>query len=104
MVSKPAADRQFLDLQHAESATAWIMSFVHKYRAEKNLDKINTDGTIQDLQVTNLFLCMCGQGEIFKIRSRLSPRNLMDIPYNHIRLAIQSYISLKMRVVTTERA
>ena len=56
MVSRPATDRQILDLQNAESATAWIMSFVAKCRAEKKEDKVNTDGTVQDLQVTNLFL------------------------------------------------
>ena len=60
MVSRPATDRQTLDLQNAESATAWIMYFVAKYRAEKKKDKVNTDGTVQDLQVTNLFLNMCG--------------------------------------------
>ena len=61
MVSRPAADRQVLDLQNAVSATAWIMSFVHKYRAEKNLDKINTDGTIQDLQVAISFFVCAGK-------------------------------------------
>ena len=49
MVSRPATDRQVLDLQNAESATAWIMSFVAKSRAEKKKDKVNADGTVQDL-------------------------------------------------------
>ena len=53
MVSRPATERQILDLQNAESATAWIMSFIAKSRAEKKEDKINTDGTVQDVQVTN---------------------------------------------------
>ena len=34
----------------------------------------------------------------------MSPRNLIDIPYKDIRLAIQNYISPKERVVTAERA
>ena len=103
MVSRPATDRQILDLQNAESATAWIMSFVAKCRAEKKEDKVNTDGTVQDLQVTNLFLSMCRQDAIIKLRSLMSPRNLIDTPYKDIRLAIQNYIS-KERVVTAERA
>ena len=90
MVSRPATDRQILDLQNAESATAWIMSFVAKSRAEKTEDKVNTDGTVQDLKVTNLFLSMCGQDANIKLRSLMSPRNLIDTPYKDIRLAIQN--------------
>ena len=104
MVSRPATDRQNLDLQNAESATAWIVSFVAKCGAEKKEDKINTDGTVQDLQVTNLLLNMCGQDAIIKIRGLMSPRNLIDTPYNDIRLAFQNCISPKERVVTAERA
>ena len=44
MVSRQPADRNFLDLQNAESATAWIMSFVAKCCVEKTKDKINTNG------------------------------------------------------------
>ena len=80
------------------------MSFVAKCRAEKKEDKVNTDGTVQDLQVTNLFLSMCEQDAIIKLRSLMSPRNLTDTPYKDIRLAIQNYISPKERVVTAERA
>ena len=76
MVCRPTTDRQSLDLQNAESATAWILSFVAKCRAEKNDDKINTNGTVQDLQVTNLLLSMCGQDAIIKFRSLISPKNL----------------------------
>ena len=65
MVSRPVRDRKLLDLQNAESATAWIMSFVAKRREELKEDKINTDGTVQVLQLTNLFLSMCGQNAIF---------------------------------------
>ena len=79
-MSRPATDRRILDLQNAESATAWIMSFVAKCRAEKKEDKVNNDGTVQDLQVTNLFLNMCGQDTIIKVRSPMSPRNLIDTP------------------------
>ena len=75
-----AKNRQLVDLQKAESATEWIMSFVKKCRAEKKKDKINTDGTVQDLQVTNLVLSMCGQYEIIQLRSLVSPRNLIDTP------------------------
>ena len=103
-VSRPATDRQILDLQKAESATVWIMSSVAKCRAEKKEDKVNTDGTVQDLHVTNLFLSMCGQDAIIKLRSLMIPRNLIDTPYKDIRLAIQNYISPKERVVTAKRA
>ena len=72
--------------------------------AQKKEDKVNNDGTVQDLQVTNLFLSMCGQDAIIKLRSLMSPRNLTDTPYKDIRLAIQNYISPKERVVTAEKA
>ena len=106
MVSRPTTDRQILELQNAESATAWFMSFVAKCRAEKKEDKVNTDSTVQDLQVTNLnlFRSMCGQYATIKLRSLMSPRNLIDTPYKHIRLAIKNYISPKERVVTAEKA
>ena len=104
MVSRTATDRQISDLQNAESATSWIMSFVAKCRAEKKEDKVNKDGTVQDLQVTNLFFSMCGQEAIIKLRSLMSPRNLIDTPYKVIKLAIQNYISPKERVVTAEKA
>ena len=35
MVSRQPADRNFLDLQNAESATAWVMSFMVKGCVEK---------------------------------------------------------------------
>ena len=80
------------------------LSFVAKCRAEKKEDKINTDGTVQDLQGTNLFLSMCGKDAITKLRSLISPRNLIDIPYKDIRLVIQNYTSPKERVVSAERS
>ena len=104
MVSRPATDRQILDLQNAESANAWIMSFVAKCRAGKEEDKINNNGTVQDLQVTNIFLSMCGQDAIIKLRSLMSPRILIDSPYKDIKLALKNYISPKERIVTAERA
>ena len=103
MVCRPAAtDKQILDLQNAQSSTAWFMSFVAKCRAEKR--KVNNDGTVQDLQVTKLFLIMCVQDAIIKLRSLMSPRNLIDTPHNDIRLAIQKCFSPKERVVTAEKA
>ena len=104
MLSRLATNRQILDLQNAESATAWIMSFVAKCRAEKKEDKVNNDGTVQDLQVTNLFISVCGQDAIIKLRSLMSPRNLIDTPYKEIRLMIPIYNSPKKIVVTAERA
>ena len=97
MVSTPPADRQILDLRNSKSATAWIMSPVKE-------DKINTDGTIQDLKVTILFVSMCGQDTIIKLMSLMSPGNLIETPYKGIRLAIQNYISPKETVVTAEWA
>ena len=47
---------------------------------------------------------MCGQDAIIKLRSLISPRNLIDNPFKDIRLAIQSFISPKERVVKAERA
>ena len=104
MVSRPPNDRQTLDLQNAESCTGWILSFVANCRAEKKEDKINIDGTIVDLQVTNLFLSICGQDALLKLRSLMSPKKLLDTPFKEIRLAIRNYISPKERVVTAERA
>ena len=104
MLSRPATDRQILDLQNAESAIAWIMSFVAICNAEKKEDKVNTDGTVQDPQLTNLVLSMCGQDAIIKLRCLMSPRNLIDTSYKDIRLAIQSHISPIESVVTAEKA
>ena len=104
MVFRPPNDRQTLDLQIAESCTAWIMSFVAKRRAEKKEDKVNNDGKIVDLHVTNLFLSLCSQDALLKLRSLMSPKKLLDTPFKEIRLAIQNYISPKERVVTAERA
>ena len=98
MVSKQPNGRQTLDLQNAESCTAWIMSFVAKCRAEKKEDKVNTDGTIVDLQVTNLFLSICGQDTLLKLRSLMSPTKLLETPFKEIRRSIQNYISPKERV------
>ena len=104
MVSRPPNDRRTLDLQNAESCTAWIMSFVAKCRAEKKKDKVNNDGMIVDLQVTNLFLSICGQDALLKLRNLMSPKKLLDTFFNEIRLAIQNCISPKERLVTAERA
>ena len=89
MVSRPSADRQILDLQNGEWATAWIV-FCGEIRAAKKEDKISNDGSIVDLQVTNLFLSMCVQDAIIKLRS---PRNLIDTPYKDIRSSIQNCFS-----------
>ena len=95
MVYRPSNDRQTVDLQNAKTCTAWIMSFVAKCRAGKKEDKVNTDGTIVDHQVTNLFLNICGQDACLKLRSLMSPRKLLDTPFKESRQAIQNYISLK---------
>ena len=92
MVSRPPNDRQTLDLQNAESCTAWIMSFVAKCRAEKKEDKVNTGSTTVDLQVTILFLSICGQDAFPKLRSFMSPEKLLEFPFKEIREAIQNYI------------
>ena len=104
MMSRPTNDRQTLELQIAESCTAWIMSFVTKCRAEKKEDKVNTDGKILDLQVTNLFLSICRQDALLKIRRLMSPKKLLDTPFKDIRQAIQNYVSPKERIETAERA
>ena len=100
MVSRPTTDRPILDLRNAESPTALILSFVANCQAEKKEHKINTNGTVHDLQVTNLFLSICGQDAMINLKSLISPRNLKDTPYKDIRLAIQRYISPKERIVT----
>ena len=97
MVSRPPSDRQTSVLQNAESCTAWIMSLVAKCRAEKKEDKVNTVGTIGDLQVTNLFLRICGDNALPNLRSLMSPKKLLDTPFKEIRQAIQNYSSPKER-------
>ena len=104
MVTGTSNDRQTLELQNAESCTAWIMSFKAKCRSENKEDKVNTDATIVDLQVTNLFLCTCGQEALHKLRSLMSPKKLLDTPFKEIRQAIQNYFSTKERVGTAERS
>ena len=104
MVFRPPNDQQTLDLQHTESCTAWIMYFVTKCRAEKKEDKVNTDGTVVDLQVTNLFLSICDQDALLKLRSLMSPKKLLYTPFKEIRQAIQNYIAPKQRLETAEKA
>ena len=104
MLSRPTNDRQTLDLQNAESCTAWIMSLVAKCRAEKKEDEVNTDGMIVDLQVTNLFFRICSQDALLKLRSLMSSKKFLDTPFKDIRQSIQNYISPKERVETAERA
>ena len=80
------------------------MSLLAKFCAEKKKDKIKFNGTIVDLQVTNLFLNMCEKDAIPKVRSLIpkvrSPRNLIDTPYKDIKLAVQIHFSPKERAVT----
>ena len=71
---------------------------------KKKEDKINTEDTVQDLQVTNFFLIMSGRDAIDKLRSLMSARTLIDIPYKVIRWATQNYFSLKERVAPAEKA
>ena len=52
----------------------------------------------------HLIFIMCGHDVIIKLRSLISPSNLIYTPYKDVRLAIQKYISLKERVLTAERA
>ena len=101
MMSRPPNDQKTLDLQNSESCIAWIMS-VAKCRAEKKEDKVNAGGTIVDLQVTNVFLSICGQYAHLKRRSLMSPNKLLDTPYKEIRQAIQNYIFPKEGVETAE--
>ena len=78
------------------------MFFVTKCRAEKKEDKISTNGTLHDLQVTNLFLSMSEQDVIIELMSLMGPRKLIGDPYKDIRLAIPNYFSPKERLVTAE--
>ena len=80
------------------------MSFVAKFLAEKKEDKVNTDGTIADLQVKNFFLNICGQDSLLKLRSLMSPKKLLDTPFKEITQTIQNYNSSKKIVDTAERA
>ena len=104
MVSRPTTDRQILDSTECRIRYCVDFVFEAKCRAEKKKEKINNDVTVQELQVTNIFLNMCGQGSIIKLRSLISPMNLIATPYKDIRLAIQNYNIPKDRVVTAERA
>ena len=80
------------------------MSFVAKCRAEKKEDKVNTDGTIGDLQITNIVLRICGHDALPKLRSLMSHKKLLDTPFKEIRQAIQNYSSPKERVERAEKA
>ena len=72
MVFRPPTDQQVLDMQNVESFTLWIVSFVAKCCVEKEKNKPNTDDTISDLQITNIFLSMCKEGKLLKLRSLMS--------------------------------
>ena len=61
----------------SRAATAWIV-FCGKM-SDREEDRINTDGTKADVQVTNLFHGMGGQGAILQLRRIVSLKNLMGI-------------------------
>ena len=86
--------KSYLDLKNAKSATAWIVPSVAKCQAEKKEDRINTDDTVQDLQVTISF-SVCVGDAIIKFRSLISPRNLINTPYKDMRWPIEKYVSPK---------
>ena len=90
-------------MQIAASCTAWTVAFEAKCRADKKEDKFNSDGSIVDLQVKNLFLSMCRQDALLKLRSLMSCKNHWTLLLK-IRVVIQNYISPKERVITAERA
>ena len=93
MLSRPPADRQFLVLQNAESATAWIVFSGEMSRSqERGQDE---QRCYYSGSTGNQFLSMYGQDAIFNFRSLMSPRNSIDTPYTYVRLAIQNYISPK---------
>ena len=71
--------------------------------AEKKEDKVNNNGTIVNIQVTNLFLSLCGQDAIIKLRNLMGPKTLIDTSYKNMRLATQNYVSPKERVVTAKK-
>ena len=98
-VSRPPSNRNNLDKQKVESCTAWMVSFGAKYCSDKKEDKTNTDGTIVDLQITNLFLSMWELNALPKLRSLLSPEKLLDTPLKHFRTAIHKFTSPKKKVV-----
>ena len=79
MVTRPPTDLQILDLKNAGSATAWIISFVVKCRSEKKEDRIDTDSTIQDRQLTNCFLSMCEQDANIKCNSWKDAWKVLEI-------------------------
>ena len=70
MVSRSIKDRQVLALQNAASVTVWIMSSVAICRAEQKEKEINTDGSVQDLQVISLFLSMCSEMQILNLEAQ----------------------------------
>ena len=79
-VSRPPAERKILDLQDAESAIAWIMSFVAECCAEKKDDELNIDGALIDLQVTNLLHSMHVRDTNVIHRNLTSTKNSIDTP------------------------
>ena len=96
--------QEIWDLQNAESATSWIMSFLAKYCAETKENKINNDATIVDLQVTKLFVSMCEQNSVIKLRGLMTPRDVIGTSYRDIRSAIQNQVSPKERIIAAEKA
>ena len=58
---------RYLELSNFDNYIAWMTAFIAKYRYEKKEDKIKSDGTIEDLQVTNLILSTCGSEAIINL-------------------------------------
>ena len=80
IVFRPPTDRQILDINSAESSTAWVVFFLAKNRKDNLVDKHRNDVTILDLQLTNIFHSICGQDPQLRLKSLLSPKNLSETP------------------------
>ena len=104
MLFRPPTNRKILNVLIAESCNAWILSFEANCRAEKKEDKLNSDCTVSDPLVTNLFPNMCVQNALLKLRSLMTPKTQLDTPFKETRFVIQNCISNKERVITAERA
>jgi hypothetical protein len=87
-----------LDLANPEQAKTWLLAFNAMARAKKWNDE--EDG---DRFITDNFMATCGLQALGKVQYIVSPRNMEEMAFKDIQLAIETYLRPKARLVIAER-
>ena len=89
-----------------EKTEAWFMSFAAKARSKGCKDIMATEGEnalAQNLQITDLFLAVCGEEALVKLARLLKPRRLDNVPFKDIEKVALELVEPKQRLLIAER-